>query len=108
MNKVIIATCMLMVGLVAILGLYLFLKGARHVQLAVASAKWLHTSGKAVSSETARDVATYRRPTSPIPVFSMFKRDNTSASLGLPGIGVVLLFMSLATFFWVVPALGKP
>jgi isoprenylcysteine carboxyl methyltransferase (ICMT) family protein YpbQ len=26
----------------------------------------------------------------------------------MPGIGVVLLLMSFAIFYWVVPALGKP
>ncbi len=40
MNKIILAACMLMVGLVALLGLYLFLKGSRRVQLAVVSMKW--------------------------------------------------------------------
>jgi isoprenylcysteine carboxyl methyltransferase (ICMT) family protein YpbQ len=33
---------------------------------------------------------------------------NSGAALWMPGIGLVLLFMSFAVFFWVVPALGKP
>jgi hypothetical protein len=64
MNKIILAACMLIVGLVAVLGLYFFLKGARRIQLAVTSAKWPATSGKVVSSETTRDVSTYRRSSS--------------------------------------------
>jgi hypothetical protein len=61
MNRIILAACMLIVGLVAVFGLYLFLKGARRVQLAVTSTKWPTTAGKVVSSETKRDVSTYRR-----------------------------------------------
>jgi hypothetical protein len=64
MNKIVLAVCMLSVGLVAFFGLYLFLKGARRVQLAVASTKWPATAGKVVSSETTRDVSTYRRSVS--------------------------------------------
>ena len=55
---------MLIVGLVGLFGLYLFLKGARRVQLAMASAKWPITAAKVVSSETTRDVSTYRRSSS--------------------------------------------
>jgi hypothetical protein len=60
MNKIVLAICLLMVGMVALLGLYLFLKGARRIQLAVASTKWPKTSGKVISSETTRDVSTTR------------------------------------------------
>jgi hypothetical protein len=62
MNKIILAICLLMVSLVAILGLYLFLKGARRVQLAIVSTKWPTTAGKVISSETTRDVSTTRDP----------------------------------------------
>jgi hypothetical protein len=61
MNRIVLATCMLTVGLVGLLGLYFFLTGARRIQLAVTSTKWPTTSGKVVSSETTRDVSTYRR-----------------------------------------------
>jgi Protein of unknown function (DUF3592) len=63
-NRVVLAVCMLIVGLVAFFGLYVFLKGARRVQLAIASAKWPIVPGKVVSSETTRDVSTYRRSAS--------------------------------------------
>jgi hypothetical protein len=59
--KIVLALCMLTVGLVAVLGLYLFLKGARRVQLAATSATWPTTAGKVVSSETTRDVSAYKR-----------------------------------------------
>ena len=64
MNKIVLALCMLTVGLVAVFGLYLFLKGARRIQLSVTSAKWPTTAGKVASSETTRDVSTYRRNSS--------------------------------------------
>jgi len=57
MNKVVLAVCMLMIGLVVLFGLYLFLKGARNVQLAVVSTRWPTTSGRAVSSQTTRDAS---------------------------------------------------
>jgi hypothetical protein len=61
MNKIVLAFSMLIVGLFAVFGLYLFLKGARRIQLAAVSMKWPTTAGKVVSSETTRDVSTYRR-----------------------------------------------
>jgi hypothetical protein len=63
---------------IVLLGLYLFLKGARGTPV-VTSTKWRATCGKVVSSETTRDVSTYRR--SSIVTFA---------------------------FFWLVPVLGKP
>ncbi len=60
MNKIVLAFSMLIVGLVVVFGLYLFLKGARRIQLAAASTKWPTTAGKVVSSQTTRDVSTYR------------------------------------------------
>jgi hypothetical protein len=60
MNKITLAIGMLMAGLVAALGLYLFLKGAHRIQLAEASRKWPVTAGKVVSSQTTREVSTTR------------------------------------------------
>ena len=51
MNRVVLAVCMLIVGLVGFFGLYLFLKGARRVQLAIASTKWPIVPGKVLSSD---------------------------------------------------------
>lgn len=42
------------------------------------------------------------------PDVAVLEPGNTSASLWIPGIGVVLLLFSLATFIWVVPAVAKP
>ena len=64
MNKIILAICMLTASLPAIFGLYLFVKGARRIQQAIASIKWPVVPGTVVSSETTRDVSTYRRKTS--------------------------------------------
>src|ERR1039457_2862025 len=44
------------IGLVAILGLYLFVKGARNVQRAVASTGWPTTTGMVVKSETTDSI----------------------------------------------------
>jgi len=42
------------------------------------------------------------------PDIAVLEPGNSKAALWLPGIGVVLILFSLATFIWVVPALGKP
>ncbi len=42
------------------------------------------------------------------PDIAVLEPGNTSASLWIPGIGVVLLLFSLAVFIWVVPAVAKP
>jgi hypothetical protein len=41
------------------------------------------------------------------PDIAVLEPGNTGASLWLPGIGLVLLLFSLATFVWVVPAVAK-
>ncbi|MDR3698361.1 MAG: DUF3592 domain-containing protein [Candidatus Sulfopaludibacter sp.] len=41
------------------------------------------------------------------PDIAVLEPGNTGASLWLPGIGVVLLLFSLATFVWVVPAVAR-
>jgi hypothetical protein len=64
MNKIILAMCMLVTSLPAFLGLYLFAKGARRIQLAIGSTKWPITGGAVVGSETTRDVSTYGRKSS--------------------------------------------
>jgi hypothetical protein len=119
MNKIILAVCMPIVGLIAILGLYLFLKGARHVQFGVACIEWPKTSGIVVSSETASDVSTYRRSSAlraefgsgdklpADPDIAVLEAGNRGAALLIPEIGVVLLLMSFNVFFWRVPALHK-
>jgi len=56
MFKLTLAACAVAVGLVLILGLYLLVKGARNVQLALASVNWPTVPGKVISSETARTV----------------------------------------------------
>jgi hypothetical protein len=56
MSKLVIAIGVLAIGLVVLFGLYLFLKGARNVQMALASTKWPQTSGIVVRSETTRSV----------------------------------------------------
>ncbi len=49
------------VGLVAFFGLYLFVKGARNVQRAVASPAWPTVAGRVVSADTTRNVARNRK-----------------------------------------------
>src|ERR1017187_402765 len=61
MNKFILAACMLAIGLVVLFCLYLFVKGMRNVQMAVASTKWPTTSGVVTGSETTRSVTTDRK-----------------------------------------------
>lgn len=56
MSKLAIAVGLFGLGLVALLGLYLLLKGARNIQMALASTAWPRTSGVVVRSETTRDV----------------------------------------------------
>ncbi len=56
MVKLTVAIGALAIGLVALFGLYLFLKGVRNVQLSLASTKWPQTSGIVIRSETARSV----------------------------------------------------
>jgi hypothetical protein len=51
MNKIAITICALAIGSVAALGLYLFLKGAHNVQMALASTAWPKASGMVVRSE---------------------------------------------------------
>jgi hypothetical protein len=115
MNKVILAACMPIVGLIAILGLYLFLKGERPVQFGVACIEWPKTSGIVVSSETTRDVSTYRRSSAlraefgsgdrlpADPDVPMLEPGGSGAALLMTGTGVVLLPMGFAFFFWLVP-----
>jgi hypothetical protein len=57
MIKLALAACGLAIGLVVLFGLFLFVKGLRNVQQAVASEKWPTTPGLVVSSETTRDVS---------------------------------------------------
>src|ERR1700730_12025014 len=56
MNKFVISACALAIALVALFGLYLFIKGVRNVQMASASSRWPTTSGKVVHSEPTREV----------------------------------------------------
>ena len=56
MGKSAIAIGLFGLGLVALLGLYLLWKGARNIQLALASTAWPRTSGIVLRSETTRDV----------------------------------------------------
>ena len=56
MNKFVISACALAIALVALFGLYLFIKGVRNVQMASASSRWPTTSGKVIHSETTREV----------------------------------------------------
>jgi len=56
MSKVVIAAWIFALGLIALLGIVLFYKGMRNVQMAVASEKWPVTAGTVVSSETTRSV----------------------------------------------------
>jgi len=55
MAKLMIAAGALIIGLVAFCGLYVFWKGARNVQLALASVRWPKTPGVVVESNTTRD-----------------------------------------------------
>jgi hypothetical protein len=64
MSKLIIVLGSLAIGLVVLFGLYLFLKGARNVWMALASVKWPTAPGVVVRSETARSVSKATR-TSP-------------------------------------------
>ena len=70
MIKLTIAIGALAIGLVVLFGLYLVLKGARNVQLAVASVKWPTTSGTVLRSDTTRDVVHSTRTTSGSVTFS--------------------------------------
>ena len=70
MNKLFIAIGVLVVGLVVAFGLYLFLKGARNVQLALASTEWPKTSGMVMGSETTRNVDKGTRRTAASVTFS--------------------------------------
>jgi len=56
MTKLTVAVGAVAIGLVVLFGLYLFLKGVRNVQMALASTKWPQTSGVVVRSETTRSV----------------------------------------------------
>lgn len=56
MNKLLIAVCALPIGLVMVLGLYLSVKGARNVRMALASTKWPTASGMVIRSDTTRTV----------------------------------------------------
>ncbi len=42
------------------------------------------------------------------PDVAVIEPGNSNASLILPGIGIVMVLMSLAVFYWVVPGVGKP
>jgi len=55
MNKIMLAFCGLAIGVVVAFGLFLFLKGARNIQMAVASEKWPTAPGKVTSVDTVRD-----------------------------------------------------
>jgi len=55
MNKIMLAFCGLAIGVVVVFGLFLFLKGVRNIQMAVASEKWPTAPGKVTSVETIRD-----------------------------------------------------
>ncbi|MGA3026648.1 MAG: DUF3592 domain-containing protein [Bryobacteraceae bacterium] len=70
MSKLVIAIGIVVVGLVVLFGLYLFLKGARNVQLALASTKWPKTSGIVVGSDTTRSVTSNRRTNQSSATFS--------------------------------------
>ncbi|HTB10465.1 MAG TPA: DUF3592 domain-containing protein [Bryobacteraceae bacterium] len=56
MNKILLAVGVAGVGLVALLGLYLFIKGARNLRMAAASTGWPTTQGAIASSDTTREV----------------------------------------------------
>jgi hypothetical protein len=56
MTKFVIAVGALAIALVALFGLYLFIKGVRNLQMASASTKWPTTSGQVIHSETTREV----------------------------------------------------
>jgi hypothetical protein len=68
-----------------------------------------------LSSSKAAHITRYRgarrhgiRPRCPRdPDLAVIEPGNANASLIMPGIGVVLVLMSMAVFYWVVPALGK-
>lgn len=64
MIKLSIAIGAVVIGLVALVGLYLFLKGVRNVQMALASTKWPQTAGVVVRSETTRNVTPGTRTSS--------------------------------------------
>jgi hypothetical protein len=57
MSKLLIAIGVLAIGLVLLFGLYLFLKGAHNVQMALASTTWPKTSGTVLRSDTTRNVS---------------------------------------------------
>lgn len=57
MGKIAIVIGAIGLGFIALLGLYFLLRGARNVQLALASTAWPKTSGVVVRSETTRDVS---------------------------------------------------
>jgi hypothetical protein len=56
MTKLALAIGLFGLALVALLGLYLLLKGARNIQMALASTAWPRTSGVVLRSDTTRDV----------------------------------------------------
>jgi hypothetical protein len=70
MNKLLIAIGVLAIGLVVVFGLYLFLKGARNVQMALASPAWPKTSGMVIRSDTTRNVSPGTRRTAASVTFS--------------------------------------
>ncbi len=57
-----------LIALVVCFGLYLFVKGARNIQWAIASTQWPTTPGVVISSDTVRDVvrSTRRRTTASV------------------------------------------
>ncbi|MGA3189117.1 MAG: DUF3592 domain-containing protein [Bryobacteraceae bacterium] len=57
MNRFIIIFSALVMGAVALSGLYLFIKGIHRIYLATESAKWPTTAGTVVGSETTRTVS---------------------------------------------------
>ncbi len=56
MIKIGAAVSYFLIGLVVCFGLYLFLKGARNIQWALASTKWPTAPGVVIRSDTVRDV----------------------------------------------------
>ncbi len=70
MNKIAMAASIFLIGLVIFLGLYLFVKGARNVQWAMASVNWPTAPGVVLHSDTTRDVTKGTRRTAASVTFS--------------------------------------
>jgi hypothetical protein len=70
MNKIMLAFCTLAIGAVVLFGLFLFWKGARNIQMAVASEKWPTAPGTVISVDTTRDATRETRKSPSIVTFN--------------------------------------